>query len=394
MRSERPRLLFLDFVTHYGGAQRSTVHLLDRLREVFDVRVLDPYGVCHTYVEALNRARVPVTVMLDAPKSCYIGGANRLHRGLSLIRQFPDWMALVAAVGREVKALEPDVVLTNSYKAMALLWMSGVTKKHVVAYYARGWYQKGQIPWVGRWLVRKAHKVLAISNATAQALKQWPMTENRIHVCHTVIDFDSVLAEGHSICPALPAASQRAFKILLPAQLLAAKGQRVAVDAAIAMRQRGLDFVLWLAGDVKMGVQSQWHDDLNAAIDAEGLGGHVHFLGHRSDVRALMTQADVMILPSQTEGFPRTIWEAMLLECPVIATAVGGTPDLVVHERTGLLVPVGDAVALAEAIERLATEEGLAKRLAQNAFEHVTQTYSEEVTLTQIHETLKEMCER
>lgn len=394
MKSRRPRLLFFDFVTHYGGAQRSTVHLLGQLARVFDVHVLDPYGVCQDYVEALDRVSVPVTVMLSQPRSHYIGGSSTLQRGASCVRQLPDWMTLYAVMRREIKAIRPAVVLTNSYKAMALLWMSGAARAIPTAYYARGWYQKHQIPWLGRWLVKKAAAVLAVSNATAESLKQWPMPEKRIHVCHTIMDFESVLAEGRASCEDVPRVSETVFKVLLPAQLLAAKGQRIAVDAAIAMKQRGLDFVMWLAGDVKMGVHSRWVEALRETIDRQGLGAHVVFLGHRSDIRAIMTQADVVILPSQTEGFPRTLWEAMVLQCPVIATRAGGVGDLIEHDQTGLLVPFDDAAALAEAIERLANDPDLADRLTQRAFEHVTKTYSEQATLTQICEALMSICER
>lgn len=394
MRSRRPRLLFFDFVTHYGGAQRSTVHLLSQLGRAFDVHALDAYGVCQDYVQALDHACVPVTVMLDQPRFVFIGGSSMVHRGAALLRQLPDWMTLCAAIRREVDAIKPDVVLTNSYKAMALLWISGVAKACPVAYYARGWYQKHQIPWLGRWLIKKATSVLAVSNATADSLRQWPIPESRIHVCHTIIDFESVLTEGRPSSDKVTPAPETVFKILLPAQLLAAKGQRIAVDAAVAMKQGGLNFVMWLAGDVKMGVHTRWVDELRETIDKQGLKEHVVFLGHRSDVRALMTQADVVILPSQTEGFPRTIWEAMLLQCPVIATPAGGVRDLIEHDETGLLVPFDDASALAGAIERLASESGLARGLAERAFEHVTQTYSEDVTLTQISETLLGVCER
>ena len=101
MRSRRPRLIFFDFVTHYGGAQRSTVHLLSQLNGAFDVHVLDPYGVCQEYVQALDHVTVPVTVMLDQPQSVYIGGSNMIYRGAALVRQLPDWMALNAAILRD-----------------------------------------------------------------------------------------------------------------------------------------------------------------------------------------------------------------------------------------------------------------------------------------------------
>ena len=185
-----------------------------------------------------------------------------------------------------------------------------------------------------------------------------------------------------------------AFKILIPAQLLAAKGQQIAVEAAIELKQQGVAFVMWLAGDIKMGVDARFVDDLHETIEKHGLEDQVICLGHRPDVRALMIQADVVILPSHTEGFPRAIWEAMILQRPVIATPAGGVTDLVEHDKTGLLVPFDDAPALAAAIERLAHETGLAARLTQAAFDKVTQTYSDSTTLTKIGETLLSVCER
>ena len=81
------------------------------------------------------------------------------------------------------------------------------------------------------------------------------------------------------------------------------------------------------------------------------------------------------------------------MKCPVVATPAGGVTDLVEHERTGLLVPFGDAHALAMAIKRLANETDLAARVTQEAFENVRQTYSEDITLTQIQEMLVCICE-
>jgi len=393
MKSKRPRVVFCDFVTHYGGAQRSTAYLLGKLNDLFDVYVLDPYGVCPEYLEVCRQASVPITVLHGQPQAYYIGGSGVIQRAVSFARQIPDWMKISAAMMREVDALKPDVVLTNSYKGMALLWLSGVTKLCSVVYYARGWYQKHQIPWLGRWFIKKAACVLAVSNATAEAMRPWLNSTQRVHVCHTVIDFESVSAEAQSPPDSVPVRTEDLFKILMPAQLLASKGQTMAVEAAAILKQHGIAFVLWLAGDTKMGVHSHFVEGLRETINQHGLQEHVVLLGHRSDVRALMSQANVVILPSQTEGFPRALWEAMILRCPVVATPAGGVTDLIEHGKTGLLVPFGDAQALAVAIQRLAKESGLAARLAQEAFENVTQTFSEDITLTQINKTLMCICE-
>jgi glycosyltransferase involved in cell wall biosynthesis len=93
--------------------------------------------------------------------------------------------------------------------------------------------------------------------------------------------------------------------------------------------------------------------DLERRIDAMGLREKVHLLGLRSDVPEVLNAADVFVLSSDWEGNPLSVMEAMAAGKPVICTAVGGVPELVEDGRCGLLVPQGDAKALAQAMRYL-----------------------------------------
>ncbi len=84
-----------------------------------------------------------------------------------------------------------------------------------------------------------------------------------------------------------------------------------------------------------------------------GLTSTLRFLGSRTDVGVLLPAVDLVVHPSQQEGFSNAILEAMAAGCPVVATAVGGNVEAVIEGTTGLLVPPSDPVALAVAIERL-----------------------------------------
>jgi len=84
-----------------------------------------------------------------------------------------------------------------------------------------------------------------------------------------------------------------------------------------------------------------------------GLSQRIRFLGARQDVAEILAGAQVFILASHWEGFPRSILEAMRAGLPVIASNVGGVREAVIHGKTGLLVPRGDVPALREAIEAL-----------------------------------------
>lgn len=101
--------------------------------------------------------------------------------------------------------------------------------------------------------------------------------------------------------------------------------------------------------------------EIRVLVDELGLKENVEFLGTRDDVAGILHDSRCFILPSEYEGLPMSILEAMAAGLPVLATAVGGIPDVVEDGITGKLVPVGDTVALAEAMVLMMTgEPGLA----------------------------------
>lgn len=103
---------------------------------------------------------------------------------------------------------------------------------------------------------------------------------------------------------------------------------------------------------------------LDAKIQAEGLAGRVSLAGFRSDVPEVMRAADLFVLPTLDDAMPTVLVEAMAARLPIVASAVGGIPDMIVNERDGLLVPPGDVGALSGAITRLLREPVLARSLA------------------------------
>jgi glycosyltransferase involved in cell wall biosynthesis len=106
------------------------------------------------------------------------------------------------------------------------------------------------------------------------------------------------------------------------------------------------------------------------------LGGRVVFAGYRDDVPALLTGCDVFCLPSRLEGMPLVVLEAMAQGKPVVATAVGGTPELVVHGETGLLVPPDDVDALADALGQVLSDPERARRMGEAGRARVERHFS------------------
>jgi glycosyltransferase involved in cell wall biosynthesis len=131
--------------------------------------------------------------------------------------------------------------------------------------------------------------------------------------------------------------------------------------------------------------------DLVARAEALGLAEVVIFAGSRGDVPEILAALDLFVLPSLWEGLPNAVLEAMAAGLPVVATAAGGTPEVVVDGETGLLVPPGDVTALAEAIERLLRDPGLRRKMGEAGRKRVEGHFTIEQTVAQtvaLYETL------
>ncbi|MES2159785.1 MAG: glycosyltransferase family 4 protein [Pseudomonadota bacterium] len=130
-----------------------------------------------------------------------------------------------------------------------------------------------------------------------------------------------------------------------------------------------------------------------ARADALGIAAHVKLLGWvgGADKQALLDQAMVYVLPSYNEGLPMSVLEAMAAGMPVISTPVGGIPEAVSDGVEGYLVAPGDVAALAERIERLLTEPGLAERMGAAARRKVATTFSAEAVLPRIEELYQQL---
>lgn len=132
------------------------------------------------------------------------------------------------------------------------------------------------------------------------------------------------------------------------------KGHQNLITAAARLQAMGAEFSI-------VGVGGEKHpgdlDRVNAAAASAGVGERVRFLGRRDDARSFIAAADVFVNPSDVEGLPLVVLEALALARPVVATAVGGVPSVVVDGQTGILVPPKDPEALAGALARILADE-------------------------------------
>ncbi|MDP9258900.1 MAG: glycosyltransferase, partial [Actinomycetota bacterium] len=195
-----------------------------------------------------------------------------------------------------------------------------------------------------------------------EALLHWP--RRKMEVVHNAID-PAPFARPPDPALRRALADERPL-VLVVARLDPQKGHRHLLAAAAEVP----DAIFALAGD---GPERLALEEL---ADRLGIRDRVRFLGERSDVADLLAACDVFVLPSLYEGLPISVLEAMAADRPVLATAIGGTNEVVIDGESGLLVPPAKPEAMAAALRRLLDDPALRSRLAAAGLARVTTEFS------------------
>lgn len=373
------KIVFFDFVTYFGGGPQLAADTAIRLSAEHTVEIIDVYGVCKEYLKAFADAGIKVHIMVPEAKNVYIGySKKKLIRIWRIVCQLPVLWKLRKRLIKKIRQINPDVIWTDQKQALLLLGLSFRLRHYPFAMEVIGGPDVATLKGYGKWLVNhRLSMVMAICSETAKQIKLIGVPQDKIHVVFDTIDFKGTIERSKSTVESPLPFLEGKPRILLPATLIPAKGQDAAIRAVSHLKSKGLEPVLWLTGDVIVNDYS-YYDYLKKMVEDLGLKKNVYLLGWRNDIPAIMTQADIVILPTHSEGFGHVILEAMLLKVPVVATAVGGIKDSVGNNVNGILIEVNDDKALADGISKIVNEPLFAKRLVENAYQTVTQRFAPE----------------
>jgi glycosyltransferase involved in cell wall biosynthesis len=232
---------------------------------------------------------------------------------------------------------------------------------------------------------RLSDRIIAVSEVQACWLRQTlRLPADRVVVVPNGVD------TAHFAQPSSPAAVLREFGIGVgePVFVCIARLASVKDHATLLMALRQVDGHLILVGDGPLRAQ------LERACGEMDLARRVHFAGERDDVRPFLAAARALCLSSIDESQPIAILEAMAAGRPVVATRVGGVPEMLEDGRTGLLVPARDANALAEALRRVVADAGWCARAGEAAQARVARDYSIQSRARQIEDMIADLVAR
>jgi glycosyltransferase involved in cell wall biosynthesis len=349
MAADRPLRIVLSIGSlQVGGTESQLVKLAGRLTarghdvHVVAVRCGGPYE------RELRALGVPARVF------SYNGLRLRDRAGRRSARTLVAEVRELLALWRHLRALRPDVchgfLFTCYTHVLPLAWAAGVPVR------VNG--RRGASPPTPTGVVRAVldfagHRATSgyVTNSRALAaelVRREGVPARRVEVIPNGVELPERTADP----------SRRPARGIVVANLLAYKGHADLVEAlALLATPPPVDLV----GD------GPERERLTALVRARGLEDVVGFAGPVPDARPLLADHQFAVLPSHGEGLPNAVLEAMAAGLPVVATSVGGVPDVVTDGVTGILVPPHDPPALAAAIERLAADPGLRARMGAAA---------------------------
>ena len=255
-----------------------------------------------------------------------------------------------------------------------------------IVYTAHGFYFHERMPWPKRalfvaleWLAGRVTDVLMTQAAEDAA------TARRLGFCKGGV----VEAIGNGVDPARfyprndageRAALRQSFGVAKDITVIVVIGRLVTEkgypELLAAMRE--VDAELWIVGERLVSDHAGPVDAALADIESDpAISRRVRLLGYRTDVAELLRAADIFVLPSHREGMPRSIIEAMMSGLPVVAPDIRGAREEVVPEETGILVPVNDPYALADALNRLVSDPALRDRMGSAGRKRALELFDE-----------------
>src|SRR6185295_563471 len=242
---------------------------------------------------------------------------------------------------------------------------------------------------IERWLARTTDALVAVSGEVRQFLSnQIGVAPSAIRVIANGVALRSPSAEGVAALRAQVGGADAGIVLGTIASLTSKKGHAYLLRAVAQLRDRGVTCTLVLAGD------GPERPRLEALTRELGLAGRVQFLGTVPQPADVLAAIDVFVLPSLVEGLPLALLEAMLAGTAVVATSVGGVPEVVESGVNGLLVRPANETELADAIATLVGSPELRARLAARARETIERGFTEAAYLESLSALYLELAER
>jgi len=369
----RPRVLFHVSDFGRGGTETALIawlHALDAAHFEVEVCVSFPTDDLEFWRDSLP-AGVPVHVLASKPWMHALHEIRRQHKltpRMKVVKNVLTYGVLRPLFHRKIKALarsvdvicDFDMTLRTIAGKYDVLWL-GVNHYSIAARFSG--LRRKRIEQRGAQLVRYDAIAVQTSEMLREGMQVFPCLADKLTELPNIIDADALMRRALE-----PARVPTSPYIVSVARLdERQKDHRTLLQAYAKLRESGMT-----SCDLCIVGEGPFQGELEALARELGIDSTVHFVGFQSNPHPYIMGAKALVLSSRYEGFGMVLGEAMALRVPVISTdCPTGPRDLLDDGRAGLLVPVGDALAMSVAIRRILTDAHLRARLIEHAFDRV-----------------------
>jgi len=371
MQTNQPKIKLMFFITkgNFGGAQRYVFDLATNLsKKEYDISVICGAGI--ELPERLRKADIKIWQI------------SNLNRN---INPFSDIKA-TKEIYKIIKNEKPDVLHLNSSKAGIIGAIIGrLNKIKKIIFTGHGWYFNERrniiskiITYKLHWLtVLLCHQTIAVSEKTARDIYKLPIKKNKIMVIKNGInDFETInktearklLMKHSGLLQDLPI--NNLIWLGSIGELHENKGFETAVKTISKLTNHHPDLIYIIIGE------GEERKNLEKLISKLELKETVFLLGNIPEARKLLKALDIFIIPSRTEALPYVALEAGLAGLPTVCSKVGGLPEIITDEKSGLLIRPNDEDELSQAIEKLLINKTLMTRYGLNLQETIRQDFT------------------
>lgn len=336
---------------------------------------------------SLHAANIPVAVAYgpEGPLTEKLSALNipqyqieGLTRNLGFLQELKAYKSVLKVIDE----FEPDIVHVNSSKAGISALAARLRGKKVV-FTVHGWAFNERRNFLFKLIFKIAYfatillsnKVILVSNALTTPIRNWPFKKKLVIIPNGVAPTEplsktAARAELIKKHPELEGLEKKTW-VLTIAELHDSKGIDTMLSALTSLKKSGSELPHYIVigeGD------ERWR--LEKLIESYNLKEHVHLIGFVEQASMYTKAGDVFVLPSRTEALGYVLIEAGMSGAPVIASRVGGIPEIIEHNKTGLLVPPNSSTVLGTALSILLEDRQKQKELGSALKEYVSDTFS------------------
>lgn len=338
--------------SNFGGAQRYVFDLATEARNRgHDVGVL--CGQRGRLVENLEKNKIRVITLTN------------LERNISVVKEVKSFLEILKVLRRE----KPDIFHINSSKMGGLGAVAGrLTGVKKIIFTSHGWafneprpaWQKILIKFFTWVTILLSHNTICVSEKTKSQVSQWPFINHKLVLIHNGISrFD------------LAQRKDKTFAVGTTSELHKIKGLDVLLVAwSKFVKRHNAKLVMFNDGEERQNLENM--------AQKLGISDSVFFMGFVENARSLLSSFDIFCIPSRSEAMPYSLLEAGFAGLPVIATAVGGIPEMIESGINGILVPKEDSESIFSSLILLFEDEELRKRLGTNLKLSIQENFSSE----------------